>query len=85
FPPTSGSCKQLCFKMTSKYPDPMKSSCKLLPSFLASPILEMRDIFPVQTSQAKHVSKGMGTGYFNVGNVKGVKLVGQTSSKLEEG
>lgn len=34
FPPTSGSCKQLCFKMTSKYPEPVKSSCKLLLSSL---------------------------------------------------
>lgn len=49
---TSGSCTQLYFKMTSKHSDPMKSLCKLLWSFLDSSILMMRDILPLQTSQA---------------------------------
>lgn len=31
------------------------------------------------------VSKGLGTGYCNVSNFKGVKLVGQTPCELEEG
>ncbi|PKU42167.1 hypothetical protein llap_7529 [Limosa lapponica baueri] len=73
FPPTADNYKQLCFKMTSKYPKPLKSSCKRLLSFLDSPILEMRDIFPEQTSQAT-VNKGLETGYFDMGDLTRMKL-----------
>lgn len=44
-------CKQLFFQITSKYPDLLKSLYKLLLISLALPVLVIRDIFLVQTSQ----------------------------------
>lgn len=44
-------CKQLFFKITSKYPDLLKSLCKLLLISLAFPALGKRDVFLVQMSQ----------------------------------
>lgn len=51
FYPCIRQCKQLFFKITSKYPDLLKSLCKLLLISLAFPVLVIRDVFLVQTSQ----------------------------------